>query len=107
MDELNIKGLSRSILAKSVQDASWGSFLNKLAYKAEHAGRQLVQVDPRGTSQRCICGAANPKKLSDREHVCRECGLVTTRDRAAALEIQRLGLSLQAQTKPEVRVCVA
>ena len=107
VEELNIKGLSRSILAKSVQDASWGSFLNKLAYKAEHAGRQLVQVDPRGTSQRCICGAANPKKLSDREHVCRECGLVTTRDRASALEIQRLGLSLQAQTKPEVRVCVA
>src|SRR6202008_861602 len=33
VEELNIKGLSRGILAKSVQDASWGSFLNKLAYK--------------------------------------------------------------------------
>lgn len=98
VEDLNIKGLSRGILSKSVRDASWGSFLNKLAYKAEHAGRQFIQVNPRGTSQRCICGAANPKKLSNREHACPECGLVTTRDHASALEIQRLGLSLQAST---------
>lgn len=98
VEDLNIKGLSRGILSKSVRDASWGSFLNKLAYKAEHAGRQFIQVNPRGTSQRCICGAANPKKLSNREHACPECGLVTTRDHASALEIQRLGLSLQVST---------
>lgn len=102
VEDLNIKGLSRGILSKSVHDASWGSFLNKLAYKAGHAGRQFVQVDPRGTSQRCICGAVNPKKLSDRYHVCLECGLVTTRDHASALEIQRLGLSLQASTAEQL-----
>jgi len=107
VEDLNIKGLSRGMLAKSVHDASWASFLDKLFYKAAHAGRRFVQVDPRGTSQRCPCGADNPKMLSDREHVCTECGLVTTRDNASALEIQRLGLSLQASTKPEVTVCVA
>jgi transposase len=41
------------------------------------------------------------------EHVCPPCGLVTTRDHAAASEILRLGLSLQAQTKSEVGTCVA
>jgi putative transposase len=107
VEDLHIKGLSRGLLAKSVHDASWASFLDKLFYKAEHAGRRFVQVDPRGTSQRCPCGADNPKMLSDREHVSTECGLVTTRDHASALEIQRLGLSLQASTKPEVTVCVA
>src|SRR6266566_2473929 len=53
------------------------------------------------------CGAPNPKRLNDREHVCVECGLVTTRDHASALEILRLGLSLLALTQPEVRVIVA
>jgi putative transposase len=105
-EDLNIKGLSRGILAKSVHDASWGSFLEKIAYKAENAGRQFIHVDSRGTSQRCPCGAVNRKKLSDREHVCAECGLVTSRDHASALEIQRLGLSLQASTILEIE-CVA
>ncbi len=106
VEDLNIKGLSRGILAKSVHDASWGSFLDKIAYKAENAGRQFIKVNPRGTSQRCPCGAANRKKLSDREHVCAECGLVTSRDHASAMEILRLGLSLQALTILEVE-CVA
>lgn len=106
VEDLNINGLASGMLAKSVADVGWSSFLNMLSYKAESAGRQLVRVDPRGTSQRCPCGKPAPKKLSDRKHVC-ECGLQTTRDHASSLEILRLGLSLQAQTKPEVRVCVA
>src|SRR5438105_10692394 len=68
--------------------------LAKLAYKAEEAGRQLVKVDPRGTSQRCPCGARVPKKLSDREHVCTACGLIGKRDHVSAMEILRLGLSI-------------
>ena len=98
VEDLNVQGLSRGILAKSVHDASWASFLDKLSYKAENAGRRFIPVDPRGISQRCPCGADNRKKLSDREHICVECGLVTTRDHASALEIQRLGLSLHAVT---------
>jgi putative transposase len=106
VEDLNVKGLSRGILAKSVHDASWASFLDKISYKAENAGRKFIQVDPRGTSQRCPCGATHRKKLSDREHDCAACGLVTSRDQASALEIQRLGLSLQASTILEVE-CVA
>ena len=107
VEDLNMKGLAQGMLSKQVLDAAWAGFISKLTYKAEEAGRRLVKVDPRGTSQRCPCGAKAPKKLSDREHVCTECGLITTRDHASALEILRLGRSLQAQTKPEVRVCVA
>jgi putative transposase len=98
VEDLNVQGLSRGILAKSIQDASWASFLNKLSYKAANAGRRFIPVDPRGTSQRCPCAADHRKKLSHREHVCTECGLVTARDHASALEIQRLGLSLHAPT---------
>ena len=61
--DLNIKGLSRGILAGPVHDAGWNSFFAKLSYKAANAGRELVKVDPRGTSQICICGAAVPRLL--------------------------------------------
>jgi putative transposase len=94
VEDLNVKGLSRGLFAKSVHDAGWAAFFHKLSYKAESAGRRFLPVDPRGTSQRCPCGAPNPKRLSDREHVCLNCGLVTTRDHASAMEVLRLGLSL-------------
>jgi len=98
VEDLNVKGLAASKLAKSVRDAAWSSFFYKLAYKAENAGRQFVKVDPRGTSQRCPCGASVPKELSQRRHKCDSCGLDVGRDRASAMEILRLGLSLQAVT---------
>src|SRR5215470_9756401 len=98
IEDLNVRGLAGGMLSKQVLDASWSSFIAKLTYKAEDAGRQLVKVDPRGTSQRCPCGAKVPKKLSDREHACTKCGLITTRDHASAAEILRLGLSLQPLT---------
>jgi len=81
-----------------VHDAGWAAFFAKLAYKAESAGRQLVAVDARGTSQRCPCGEPNIKLLANREHVCVKCRLITTRDHASAMEILRLGLSLQSLT---------
>jgi putative transposase len=101
-EDLNVKGLSRGMLAKYVRDAGWTAFFSKLAYKAESAGRQLLLVDARGTSQRCPCGEPNLKLLSDREHVCTACGLVTSRDHSSAMEILRLGLSLQASTERHV-----
>lgn len=100
IEELNIKGLAAGMLAKSVNDAGWSSFIVKLMYKAEEAGRVLLKVDPRGTSQRCVCGAPNPKRLSQRWHQCDECGLSVARDHASALEILRLGLSLLGGTWP-------
>ena len=98
VEDLNIKGLAGGMLAKSVQDAAWSSFLAKLFYEAESADRQLMKVNARGTWQQCPCGAPVPKKLWDRKHVCGECGLSTTRDHASALEILRRGLRLRAKT---------
>jgi putative transposase len=100
IEKLNVKGLAGGRLAKSVNDAGWSSFIEKLAYKAAEAGRVLVEVNPRGTSQRCVCGAPNPKTLSQRWHQCEVCGLSVPRDHASALEILRLGLSLLGETWP-------
>jgi len=100
IENLNVKGLAAGMLAKSVNDAGWSSFIAKLTYKAEEAGRALLKVNPRGTSQRCVCGAPNPKTLSQRWHQCESCGLSVPRDHASALEILRLGLSLLGGTWP-------
>jgi putative transposase len=52
VENLNITGMVRNRnLAGKIHDASWGKFLQMLAYKAENAGRQLVRVNPRGTSR--------------------------------------------------------
>jgi hypothetical protein len=97
-NDLNGKGLAGGMLAKSVQDAAWSSFIAKLSYKAESADRLLVKVNARGTSQPCPCGAPVPKKLWDRLRKCAACGLQTTRDHASALEILRRGLRLRTET---------
>lgn len=101
VEDLNIKALSRSMLARSVSDAAWGAFLSKLAYKVEETGGELVRVNPNGTSQVCSsCGCLPdvPKTLADRIHSCPSCGLVIDRDVNAARNILRLGLSLATGT---------
>jgi putative transposase len=97
-ENLNIKRLARGSVRKSIADVGWGSFLAILSDKAAEAGREIVRVDPRGTSQRCICGASVPKTWRDRWHYCAHCQLSVPRDHASALEILRLGLSRREGT---------
>ena len=98
VEDLNIKGLASGMLAKSVNDAGWSSFIGKLAYKAAEAGRKLIAVEPRGTSQVCLCGVPVPKALSQRWHQCPACGLSAARDHVSAQLILGLGLSLLGVT---------
>lgn len=82
-------GLNREILAQT-----WGVIRQQLAYKAEWAGRQYVEVDPRQTSQQCSqCNAVVKKQLKDRVHQCPHCGLKMDRDTNAAVNILRRGLA--------------
>lgn len=88
VEDLNIKGLAAGMLAKQVHDAGWAQFITILASKAESAGREIIKVDPRGTSQECSgCGAVVKKALAVRVHACPTCGLVMGRDQNAAINI--------------------
>ncbi len=90
-------------LARSISDASWGSFNDKLAYKAENAGKLFVQVDPRGTTQECSsCGKPVPKSLSDRRHDCPYCGLSLSRDHNASINILHRGIENVRSERPEL-----
>jgi putative transposase len=85
VENLNVKGLAQGILSKQVHDASWSTFFSFLTYKAEDAGRRVIGVDARYTSQTCpACGTKKKKSLGQRTHECSECGLVLHRDTAAA-----------------------
>lgn len=87
IEDLNVKGLARGMLAKHVNDAAWSTLAKMLAYKAEKAGCELVRVDPRGTSQTCPeCGTIKAKTLKERMHRC-PCGCTLDRDVAAAMVI--------------------
>ncbi|HAN73737.1 MAG TPA: transposase, partial [Planktothrix sp. UBA8402] len=70
-EDLNVKGLARTRLAKSVLDAGWSNFLLILTNKAENAGLLAVPVSAHNTSQDCSkCGEKVPKKLHIRWHDC-------------------------------------
>ena len=74
-------------LNRAIQEQTWGRITQQLVYKAESAGRRLVFVDHRDTSQRCSsCGAMVKKGLDVRRHLC-GCGLSIDRDHNAALNI--------------------
>ncbi|WP_240527726.1 transposase [Synechococcus sp. 60AY4M2] len=100
-EALTIRGLARSRLAKSVDDAGWGEFLQILAAKAERAGLLTIAGDPRGSSQECSgCGRDVPKKLHERWHDCPHCGLRIGRDHNSARVIKSRAVGrpvLQAQ----------
>ena len=98
-EALNIKGLAKTRMSKSVNDAGWGTFLKILEIKAERAGLLAIPVNPNGTTQDCSsCGLRRersaervkvPKTLADRWHSCPHCGCELDRDHNAAINIKQ------------------
>jgi len=87
-ENLNIKGLARTRLAKSILDAAWGAFLNILQAVAVKRGKWAIGDDPRGTSIECSgCGERVEKTLVERVHDCPHCGLVIDRDWNSGINI--------------------
>jgi putative transposase len=81
-------------LAKSIQDAAFGKFIDKAMFKADMLGKWVVPVDPWGTTQLCYnCLTWVPKGLDEREHRCPRYGANLPRDENSALLIKRLGLT--------------
>ena len=85
--------LKKDKFSKSRQDASWGRLRQFMAYKAASAGKLLIPVATKGTTQRCSqCQTIVPKELWQRTHECGSCGFTAPRDYNSALEIKRLTL---------------
>lgn len=94
IEKLNLLGLSKGFLSKQMNDVAIGDFFNKLRYKVENTGKELIEIEPHFTSQDCSsCGNRVKKDLSVRVHLCLQCGLTLDRDLNAALNILLAGLA--------------
>jgi putative transposase len=94
VEDLNIKGLARTRLAKSIYDVAWGKFLTILEAVALRSGVHFVKVSPHNTTVDCSgCGNKVPKTLSVRLHECPKCSLEMDRDENAAINILNKALT--------------
>ncbi|MEU3076738.1 RNA-guided endonuclease InsQ/TnpB family protein [Streptomyces laurentii] len=100
VEDLAVRGLARTRMAKSVHDAGWSAFLAMLEYKAARHGRTFLRIgrfEP--TSQVCSqCGVKDgPKPLHVRVWACGACGAVLDRDINAAVNVAKAaGLAVSA-----------
>jgi len=94
VEDLHVNRMTHNhCLAKSIADASWSGFFDKLFSKAEEAGRRALKVNPAYTSQDCSrCHHRQVMPLSERTYHCPCCLLSIDRDLNAALNIRGLGL---------------
>jgi putative transposase len=93
-EDLAVRGLMRTRLARSVADAGWSQLIRCVEEKAVQYGRTFARIgrfEP--TSQVCsACGVKDgPKPLSVRTWTCAACGTVHDRDVNAARNILAAG----------------
>ncbi|MFB9994793.1 RNA-guided endonuclease InsQ/TnpB family protein [Deinococcus oregonensis] len=98
-EDLNVKGMAQGNLGKQIHDVAWGQFFQILSGKAAWAGRRVVAVDPRLTSQRChVCGhTERGNRASQANFRCLSCGHTENADVNAAKNILAQGLRFVAQ----------
>ncbi|OKH30919.1 transposase [[Phormidium ambiguum] IAM M-71] len=97
VENLCIKGLARTKLAKSVLDAGFGTLVNFLDYKLKRVGGILVEVDRFFPSTK-LCNCCKHKNdsltLKDREWVCPKCQTHHDRDDNAAKNLREEGIRI-------------
>ncbi len=99
IEDLNVRGMMKNHhLAKSIQDVSLGRFKEILTYKALWYNKEIVEIDRWFPSSK-LCSDCGYKykelKLSEREWICPECGVIHDRDINAAINILNEGLKIK------------
>jgi putative transposase len=91
---------AKSRLHRSIHDVGWAQFVSILRAKAEEAGRVVIGVNARHTSDRCeACGHTAPEnRASQAMFCCQGCGHAANADEHAARNILRAGLARLAAT---------
>ena len=93
-------------LNRSISEQTWGMIRHQLTYKAGWAGREMVVVDPRFTSQRCSgCGTVSAEHRQRKRYNCAECGMTEDADVNAARNV--LYKALAGRRTPDYRLPAA
>ena len=96
MEDLNVSGMVRNHhIAKSLSDVSFYAFKQKLEWKADKYGKNIIEIGRFDPSSKICSRCGNIKhdlKLSDRIYHCDVCGLVIDRDHNASKNIKKIGL---------------
>ena len=93
-------------LNRSITEQTWGMIRLQLNYKAEWAGRTLMTVDPKFTSQRCSgCGVVSAEHRQRKRYDCAGCGMTEDADVNAARNI--LHKALAGRRTPDYRLPAA
>jgi putative transposase len=115
-EELNFKGMTRKAkkgskrkaqktgLNRSLLDVGIAALTNAIEYKLPEAGGFLVKVPTKTVkpSQTCPdCGHQRKKDLSERVHICSECGATYDRDIAAAMVMLSWALGMSVLNRGE------
>ena len=90
LETLNVKGLARTRMAKSLLDANWTRIINRIEQLILQYGRIVIRIDRwYPSSQVCsYCGRRDGRKpLSVRAWECPNCHTMLDRDYNAALNI--------------------
>ena len=107
MEDLNVKGLLKNHkLARSISELSLGRFEIILKYKSVWYDRKLINIDRFFPSSKTCsdCGFINHDlKLSDREWICPDCGIIHDRDLNAAINIEQEGI--KTYIKNNIPIC--
>ncbi|MEA5504754.1 transposase [Halotia wernerae UHCC 0503] len=100
VEDLNLVGLSGGMLGKHCLDAGFGQFFSILEQTCFKRGVYFQKVNSRKTSQICpnCLFETGKKELSERTHVCSNCGYTTDRDVAAAQVVLQRGLAAVGHT---------
>jgi putative transposase len=98
VENLHLLGMVRNHnLAKAISDCGWGMFTNFLAYKLEHKGGKLVEVDRWFPSSKLCSNClyqVSEMPLDVREWTCPHCGTHHDRDANAAKNIRAEGIRM-------------
>lgn len=95
IEKLNLAGMVRSNLGKSLSDVAIGIFYNLLNYKAVNADKRVVEVPAHFTSQTCYeCGhCEKDNRKTQANFVCLKCHHSNNADINAAKNILSAGLA--------------
>lgn len=95
VEDLNVDGMIKSNLGKSIHDAGWSEFVRMLEYKCQWSGTYFVKIDQFFPSSKTCrhCGLVNEIDLSDREFECDGCHTMLKRDLNASKNIKQVGLN--------------